>query len=322
MYEQLLTLDHVRIHFSETGSLILNGVLAFIMFGVSLDIRPKEFIPLLRTPKPLLAGLLGQVVFLPLMTFALVIACNQWIPPTVAMGMILVAACPGGNISNFISNYAKGNIELSVSLAAITTVLALFTTPFNFAFYGDWYVHFRASQSEQLLQPLSIDPYQMFQTVCIVLGIPLLLGQTLVHFRPRMAKRWAPFFQKSSLVLFVGMIGIAFSNNVDIFLHYLFFIFFVVLVHNGCALLTGYLTGTCFGLSERDRRTTTIEVGIQNSGLGLALLLNPKIFPPNLEIGGMLVVTAWWGIWHIVSGLLLGTYWHFKPSKPSTYSAR
>jgi bile acid:Na+ symporter, BASS family len=315
MYEQLLALDQVKINFSTTGSHILNIILSLIMFGVALDIRPREFTHLFKKPKSLIAGLLGQVVFLPLITFLLVLIFHQVLSPTVCMGMILVAACPGGNISNFISNFSKANTELAVTLSAFTTVLALFATPFNFAFYGDLYVSYLAKHAGHLLQPIAIDPFQMFQTVFIILGIPLILGQVVVHFKAAFAKKLAPWFQRFSIVLFVGMIVIAFSNNIDVFLKYIFFIFIIVLVHNGSALLTGFLTGTVFRLPNKDRRTTTIEVGIQNSGLGLALLLNPKIFPPEMAIGGMLLITAWWGIWHIVSGLMLGTYWHLHPVK-------
>jgi bile acid:Na+ symporter, BASS family len=313
MYEQLLALDQVKINFSSTGSLILNIILSLIMFGVALDIRPKEFLPLFKKPKALIAGMLGQVVLLPLITFILVLAFHKLLSPTVAMGMILVAACPGGNISNFISNYSKANIELSVSLAAMSTVTALFMTPFNFAFYGDLYIRYLSTHSGNLLQPIIIDPMQMFQTVFILLGIPLIIGQLLVHLRPRIARRLAPWFQKFSIVAFLAMIVLAFFNNFDVFVHYIFFIFFIVLVHNAVALLTGYTTGVAFRLHEKDKRTLAIEVGIQNSGLGLALLLNPKIFPTDMAIGGMLLVTAWWGIWHIVSGLTLGTYWHIRP---------
>ncbi|HEY5499140.1 MAG TPA: bile acid:sodium symporter family protein, partial [Bacteroidales bacterium] len=123
------------------------------------------------------------------------------------------------------------------------------------------------------------------------------------------------WFQKGSILLFAAMIVIAFSSNLEIFLHYIGYIFIIVLVHNAFAFLTGYATGTAFGVKKIERRAMTIEVGIQNSGLGLALLFNPKIFPVDMAIGGMLLVTAWWGIWHIVAGLTLGTYWHKKPIK-------
>jgi bile acid:Na+ symporter, BASS family len=315
MFESLSALDQVRINFSASGSLILNIILSFIMFGVALNIRPKEFIHLFQKPKGLIAGLLAQIVFLPATTFLIILMLYRWITPTIAMGMILVAACPGGNISNFICNYAKGKIELSVAMTAMTTILSILTTPLNFAFWGDLYIRYLSKHAGHLLQPIVIDPWQMFQTVSILLGIPLFLGLLCAHFLPAFSKKIAPWFQRFSILLFVAMIVIAFANNFDLFIRYIYFISIIVLFHNAAAFFTGYATGTAFRVTEIERRAITIEVGIQNSGLGLALLLNPKIFSPELPIGGMLLITAWWGIWHIVAGLSLGTYWNHRPVK-------
>lgn len=315
MYESLLALDQVKINFSATGSHILNILLAFIMFGVALDIRPKEFTHLFKKPKVLIGGLIAQMFLLPAITFGIVLLFHKLLSPTVAMGMILVSACPGGNISNFICNWAKGKVELSVTMTGITTILAIITTPLNFAFWGDMYIRYLSKHAGNLLQPIVIDPWQMFQTVFILLGIPMFLGMLSAKFLPALSKKLAPWFQRLSIVLFLAMVVLAFANNFDIFIKYIYFIFIIVLFHNASAFLTGFTTATLFGATNKERRAISIEVGIQNSGLGLALLLNPKIFPPEMAIGGMLMVTAWWGIWHIVAGLSLGTYWHRKPAK-------
>lgn len=315
MYDSLLALDKVKINFSQDSSFILNIILAFIMFGVALGIHPAEFKGIFKKPKSLIVGLTAQMVFLPAMTFLIIIIFYKLITPTIAMGMILVAACPGGNISNFINSLSKANVELSVSMTAINTIAAIITTPFNFAFWGSMYEKFLLKHSTELLQPLTIDPYQMFFTVFIILGIPLICGLLFTHFFPKLSDKISPVLQKLSILFFVLMIVVAFSNNIDVFLNYIFYIFLIVLVHNGMALLTGFTSATAFGLNKRDRRAITIEVGIQNSGLGLALLFNPKIFPQDAALGGMLLVVAWWGIWHIVSGLSVGGYWHFHPVK-------
>lgn len=315
MYESLLALDQIKINFSTSGSHILNIILGFIMFGVALDIRPGEFKEVIQKPKALIAGLLAQMFFLPALTFLVIILFHRVLSPTVAMGMILVAACPGGNVSNFICHYAKGKVELSITMTAMTTIAAILTTPFNFAFWGEMYENYLARHSTTLVQPLIIDPVQMFYTVFVLLGIPMVLGLACSHFFTAFSKKVAPWFQRGSIVLFALMIVVAFSNNLDIFLNYIGYIFLIVLVHNACAFFTGFATGTVFGVSPVERRAMTIEVGIQNSGLGLALLFNPKIFPADMAIGGMLLITAWWGIWHVVAGLTLGTYWHKKPIK-------
>jgi bile acid:Na+ symporter, BASS family len=314
MYEQLLTLDQVRINFSTASSHILNVILGFIMFGVALGIKPIGFATVFKKPKALSAGLLSQFILLPAITFLLIIVLHKLITPTVAMGMILVAACPGGNISNFMSSLAKAKVELSVSMTAISTVAAIFMTPLNFALWGGLYIRYMAKHSLNLLQPITIDAIQMFYTVFIILGIPLLLGLACTRFFPVFSKKIAPWLQRFSIVAFIAMIVIAFYSNVEIFLNYILFIFFIVLIHNFLALLTGFTTATLFKTRNDERRAITIETGIQNSGLGLALLFNPKIFPEDLFLGGMLIVTAWWGIWHIVSGLSIAGYWKRIPT--------
>jgi len=315
MYDQLKILDDVRINFSAGGMHIVNIVLAFVMFGVALGIRVQMFKDVFKYPKSVLLGFFSQIVGLPAMTFLLVILFNDWITPMVAMGMILVAACPGGNISNFMSQMSKANIELSVSLTAISTALSTVITPFNFAFWGGLYVNFINKRAVDALQVLHIDLFHMFETVFLLLGIPLILGMLTVKFWPQIAEKLKKPMQYFSLIFFVVMVVLAFGNNVNLFLKYILYIFILVLIHNGSALALGYSLGSIFKVQEPDRRSLTIETGIQNSGLGLVLLFNPKIFPPDLAIGGMLFVTAWWGIWHIISGMTVSFYWSRRPPK-------
>lgn len=312
MYEALQQLDPIKINFSATGMHIINIVLSFIMFGVALGIRPRQFTELVKAPKPVILGLVSQLVALPLVTFLFVVLLGNHITPTIAMGMILVASCPGGNISNFMSSLSKANTELSIGLTAVTTLSATIMTPFNFAFWGGMYVRYISKHATHTLQTLVIDNAQMFQTVFILLGIPLLLGMAFAHFFPSITTKMKKPIQVLSIVFFMAMVVLAFSNNLQLFLQYIFYVFVIVLIHNILALSTGYGIATLFKLPVPDRRTLTIETGIQNSGLGLVLLFNPKIFPPELAIGGMLFITAWWGIWHIVSGLSIAFYWNKK----------
>lgn len=303
MYEDLLQLDTIRINFSAGGMHIINLVLAFVMFGVALGIQPSMFKEVLKKPKSVIVGLVSQLIALPALTFLLIVAFNQYITPMVAMGMILVAACPGGNISNFMSQLSKANTELSVTLTAITTSLSTVLTPANFALWGGLYVNFVNPQAGSALRELHIDIYQMFETVFLLLGVPLVLGILVSHYLPKVADKLKKPMQYFSILFFIMMVVLAFGNNLDLFVMYIGFIFILVLIHNGLALSTGFGMATIFKLPFADRRTLTIETGIQNSGLGLVLLFNPKIFPPDLAIGGMLFITAWWGIWHIISGL-------------------
>ena len=139
MKEHLQTLDTLSINLGSNDMVLVNFILAFVMFGVALSIRVSTFKSILKKPKSVTLGLLLQWFALPALTCLLTIVLNPIITPMVALGMILVASCPGGNISNFLSSLSKGNVELSVSMTAITTLFASIITPLNFWFWGTHY---------------------------------------------------------------------------------------------------------------------------------------------------------------------------------------
>ena len=299
------TIDSIQVSLNAGGMNTINIVLAFVMYGVALGIKPQIFVEVFRKPKSVLLGMLCQLVLLPAFTCGLAILLTGWISPMMAMGMILVAACPGGNISNFMSSLGKANIELSVSLTAISTALAVFLTPFNFWCWGSLYLHFAGVESE--IPTLVIPLWDVFKTIFILLGIPLVLGILTSHFLPKVAEALKKPLQWLSIVIFLAMVVLSFSSNIHAFLVSVKYIFIVVLIHNLLALSIGFGVGTIGKVPYRDRRTLTIETGIQNSGLGLALMLGTTLFANFPPHGGMLVITAWWGIWHIISGLTVAT---------------
>ena len=308
MKEQLESLSDLTINFGQGGTTIVNILLAFIMFGVALGIKLDTFKDVFKNPKSLIVGLVLQWVCLPALTTLLAILMNNWITPMVALGMILVSSCPGGNISNFMSSFAKGNVELSVSMTAITSAFATFITPLNFFLWGNLY--YRTVSISGDVPELVIPFLPMFGQVLILLGIPIVLGMLFAKYYPKATEKIMKPFQVLSIVVFFGMVIIAFAQNFQIFIDNIIYIFFIVLIHNACALGLGYGGGALFKSPAIDRRSLTIEVSIQNSGLGLVLLFNPVIFPPEIwhhQYGGMLLVTAWWGVWHIVSGLTVAT---------------
>ncbi len=313
MKEQLAGLDALSINFGSSGMMIVNIILAFVMFGVALGIKLDTFKDVLMKPKSLIVGVLLQWFALPFITFVLAIALGHWITPMIALGMILVASCPGGNMSNFMSSWAKGNIELSVSMTAITTAFAPFITPLNFWLWGSLY--YQVISVKQDVPTLMIPFLPMLGQILLLLGIPIVLGMLCSKYFPKMTQKITKPAQAISIILFMGMIVVSFSQNFTLFIENLFYVFFIVLIHNAFALSTGYFGGKLFKLPVRDIRSLTVEVGIQNSGLGLVLLFNPKIFPPEIWhgfYGGMLFITAWWGIWHIVSGLTVSTIFRRK----------
>ncbi len=313
MKEQLESLNSVTINFGEGGMMLVNIILAFVMFGVALGIKPRTIKDVVKKPKSIITGIVLQWVALPAITFAVAMILSPLITPMIALGMILVASCPGGNISNFLSSLSKGNIMLSVSLTAITTTMSPIITPINFFLWGSLYSHFISIKSEI---PLLIIPFfPMLIQILLLLGLPIVLGLLFAHYFPSATKKIIKPSQALSVMLFIGMVIVSFAQNFQIFIDNIFYVFFIVMLHNGVALATGYFGGKFAKLPQNDIKTMTIETGIQNSGLGLILLFNPAIFPPEIwhgHYGGMLFITAWWGIWHIVSGLCVASYFRRK----------
>ena len=314
MKEQLEALNAVSINFGQGGMTIVNIILAFVMFGVALGIKTQTFKDVFKNPKSVIVGIFLQWVGLPAVTFAIALALSPVITPMIALGMILVASCPGGNISNFISSLSKGNVELSISMTAVTTAFAPLVTPFNFFFWGSMYSQIIAMKNH--IPTLVIPFFPMLEQILLLLGVPIFLGLLFARYFPNATKKITKPAQVLSILLFIGMVIVSFSQNFQIFLDNIFYVFFIVMLHNACALATGYFGGKIARVPERDRRSFTVEIGIQNSGLGLILLFNPAIFPPEIwhgHYGGMLFITAWWGIWHIVSGLTVAYLFRRKP---------
>ena len=313
MKEQLLYLDQLTINLGATETTLVNIILAFVMFGVALGIKLETFKDVFRNPKSVLTGISLQWVALPALTCLLAIVLNPVITPMVAVGMILVASCPGGNISNFISSLSKGNVELSVSMTAVSTLFAPIITPFNFWLWGTLYCRFAAVKND--IPTLEIPFAEMLEQIVLILGIPIVLGVIVSRYIPRVAKALAKPAQVLSILLFMAMVVVS-VNKVLTGLDSTWAVYaalltalVVVIIHNATVLGTGYYGATLMKVPSADRRSLTIETGIQNSGLGLALLLNPAIFDPAVwhNNGGMVIVTALWGVWHIISGLTVAT---------------
>jgi bile acid:Na+ symporter, BASS family len=287
-------IDSIVLNFSPGSLTLLNVILGIVIFSIAIDLRLDDFRALSRAPKSLFVGLFSQFVVLPFVTFLMILAVQP--RPSIALGLILVAACPGGNISNFITHRAGGNTALSVSMTAIATVLALMMTPANVALWGNLY-----GPTREILHAVAVDPMTVI-TVLAMLILPLFAGVTLNTRRPDIAVRMRRPMQWLAMVIFLLFIVLALAANWDFFLDYAPTVSSLVILHNTLALVAGYVTARLAGVSEYDRRAIVIETGIQNSGLGLIL-----IFAFFNGLGGMAVVAALWGIWHAVSGMALAS---------------
>lgn len=290
-------LDNVTINFDANSLWVLNIALAAVMFGVALGITTTDFKLLLKEPKLLVAGVLSQFVLLPFVTFLFVLVIEP--QPSIALGLFMVAACPGGNISNFMTHLAKGNTALSISLTAFSTVLAVFLTPLNFELYGNLY-----QPTAGVLQTVNISFLELLKLVSLILGVPLILGMLVRNRYEALAIKLSKLLKPLSIIVFIAIVCIAFYKNLDVFMGYVKHVVGIGIAHNIIALLLGFLVAKLFGLSIKNQKTIMIETGIQNSGLGLLL-----IFTFFDGLGGMAIIAAFWGIWHIISGLVLSLYW-------------
>ena len=286
------TVDQIRLNFNPQMLFIINAAIGLMMFGVALDLKLEDFRRILVSPKAPGIGLAAQFVLLPMFTFALTMIVRP--QPSVALGMILVAACPGGNLSNIITYLAKGNCAVSISMTAVSTAAAIVMTPLNLSLWGGL-----NPETAAILRQVSLSPIDVFTTIFLILGIPLSLGLILSRLFPSLADRVRKPFKTFSLLFFVAIICGALAANWYIFLKVIGLVIFLVLIHNALALNLGYWSGRACGLNEPDSRAVCIEVGIQNSALGLVLVFN---FFDGL--GGMAILVAWWGIWHIMAGLI------------------
>ncbi len=295
-------IDLVKINFSEDQLVVLNICLAFLMFGVSLDIKMSDLKRVFTQPKAGAIGLISQLIFLPILTLILIHLLQP--PTSLAIGMVLIAVCPGGNVSNFAVHLAKGNTALSISMTSVVTLGSIFLLPITFFFWSGF-----IPAVSSLPPELQVNAADMFITIITLIAIPLTVGMLLQHYTPHFVDKINKPVRILSILIFLSFVVFASAGNWDNIIAHIGKVFFIVLIHNSLALLMGYSFAKAGKLSNYDARAISIETGIQNSGLALILIFN--FFK---GIGGMAMIAAWWGIWHLISAFLLAMYWS-KPTK-------
>ena len=302
----VINIDDIKINFDASGLWVLNIAIAIIMFGVSLAITVDDFKRLFKNPKIVFVGVLSQFILLPALTFLAVVLIKPH--PSFALGMMMIAACPGGNVSNFFSKMAGGNAALSVSLTAFATLICIFMTPFNLQFWGSLY-----EPTNEILKTVELNYVDLLKLVSLILGLPLICGMLIKYYHSEMASKIEKILKPLSMLVFIALIFIAFSQNLEIFINHIHHVLALVIFHNIFAFILGFYTAKSFGLNERDRKTIAMETGIQNGGLGLLL-----IFGFFDGLGGMALLAAFWGIWDVFSGMALATFWGRKSKKSET----
>ena len=283
--------------------IILSMVLATMVFSVALELRIEDFKRVAQTPKAVICGLIPQFLLLPVATWLVTLWLD--LPPNIEAAMILVAACPGGSLSNVVTHMGRGNTALSVSISAVASIIALFATPFNFS----WMIATNP-ETASWLKELSIDSSGIYISLFLLLGVPLSLGLLASHRLPQLTDRIRKPLGHFSLIALLLFIVAGLIKERQLLTLGLLPTLLLVVLHNASGLFFGWATSKVMGVSEKDRRAIMIEGGMQNSGLALGIIAVQ--FNSDL---GMVTLASLWGIWHIVSGMSLAYVWRRKDAR-------
>ena len=286
-------IDEIRFELSSGSEAALSISLALMMFAVALSLKLEHFRFFKENPKIYFTGVISQIIFLPALTVMLCYLTNPH--SSVALGMILIACCPGGNVSNLLSMFGKGNTALSVSLTATSSLAAAFITPLSIIFWCGLY-----EPTQNLLSEITFNKLNFLFNTFLILALPLIMGISLLCLSPTFAKKIHKSVSLVSAFSLLMIIILSFIEYFEVFLQIGMGIIALIITHNTLAFMLGYVSGLTCNASKTSARSLTFEIGIQNSGLGIVILLT------QLEgIGGAGIVAGLWGIWHIIAGLLL-----------------
>ncbi len=292
----------------NTQQLILSLVLATMVFAMGLEVKPADFARVAKTPRAVVAGLIPQFILLPVGTWLATLALD--LPANIEVAMILVASCPGGSLSNVVTHFGRGNTALSVSISAVASLIALFATPLNFS----WMVAHNPNTASWLKE-LAIDPSDIWFSLVLLLALPMSLGLVVATRLPAWTAKIQKPLAKFALIMLLVFIVAGLIKERQLLNMALLPLLLLVVLHNACGLIFGWVTSLAMGLSEPNRRAVMIEGGMQNAGLALGIIAVQ--FNSDL---GMVTLASLWGIWHIVSGMTLASLWRRKDAKQKKFT--
>lgn len=261
-------------------------LLGIVMFGMGLTLQPVDFKLVLKNPVPVIIGVIAQFVVMPLT--ALAIAYLLQLPNQLAAGLVLLGSVPGGTASNVMVYLARGNLPLSIAMTSFSTVLAPLCTPFILLGLAN--------------QWMPVDALDMVLDIFYVIIVPIVLGLIVRRVMPVIVNKSIRIVPLISVAAIIIIVTAVVAGNVETLAVAGVLLFFAVMLHNAAGLLLGYVVGKMVRLKESDCRAISIEVGMQNSGLGVALA--------TAHMGGMAAVpSAIAAVWHNISGPILATFW-------------
>ncbi len=295
-------LEAFQLEMGQTAQFVMSASLFFMMLAVALGLSVRDFQFIRTSPRLFFAGFLSQLILLPFLTLLLVMILRPH--PGIALGMLLVACCPGGNVSNMLVLLARGNTALSVSMTASSSVIAAFVTPVAIIFWTSLY-----HPTKSMLDSIDIDRANFLVQTTIVLAVPLFIGMLVARFLPELAQRVRkPLVMFASTALLL-IIAVTLFKAGDYIISVGGAIVGIVAVHNACAFGCGYLIAHLINADVASRRAVTFELGIQNSGLGIVIIMS--------QLGGAgpaAAIAGLWGVWHIVAGSMLVVMFRYSDS--------
>ncbi|MBY6050220.1 bile acid:sodium symporter family protein [Cytobacillus firmus] len=269
-------------------------LLGVVMFGMGLTLKAVDFKIIFTKPLPVLIGVCAQFIIMPLVAFVIAKLLN--LPAELAAGLVLLGCVPGGTASNVMVYLAKGNVPLSIAMTSVSTLLAPIMTPLLLLLLaGQW---------------MPVDAVAMFMSIVQVIIVPIVLGLAIKKFFPAAVEKSLTVLPLISVAAIITIVAAVVSGNSATIAASGLLIFTAVMLHNGFGLLLGYSAGKVLGQDEVNRRAIAIEVGMQNSGLGVALAT--AHFGPLAALPSVLAAA-----WHNISGPILATYWSKKPAVKS-----
>ncbi|MDJ0710897.1 MAG: bile acid:sodium symporter [Woeseiaceae bacterium] len=290
---EIEALDSLRIVLDPIGQAGVALALMLVMFSVALGLRIDDFSFLRTRPLLFAGGVAAQVILLPLGTFLLILVLEP--AASIALGMIVVACCPGGAVSNLLTYLSRGNVAASVALTATSSLLAAILTPTSILVWSHAY-----KPTATLLQTLDISPMIFLAQTTFLLAVPLVLGMVVAAKAPDVAARIRKRTTILGVSVLVGVIVYGIAYFFPVLWPALPLLGGVVVIHNAVAFGIGALAGRILSRRPPTRRALTFEIGIQNSGLALVILLSQL-----KGLGGAAAIAAVWGVWHLVAGGLL-----------------
>ena len=272
----------------------ITWMLGIIMFGMGMTMTVDDFKGVLQSPKAVVIGVVAQFVVMPGLAYLL---CQLFqLPPEIAIGVILVGCCPGGTASNVITYMAKGNTALSVACTSVSTILAPVLTPAIF--------YLLASQW------IEINAMSMLGSILQVVLFPIILGLIVRSVLKQKVDAYIQVMPLISVIAIVAIVAAIIGGSKAQILESGLLILGVVALHNGLGCLLGFWASRLFKLPYADSKAIAIEVGMQNSGLGVALAAVHFAASPITA-----VPSAIFSLWHNISGPALATYWASKANK-------